>query len=65
MIPLPIKPTRHDVYEFISPTVGTKDAVVGKAVLVTGAGSGIGEVRTPLSDSPSQQYIGFSFITDF
>ena len=51
MIPLPIKPTRHDVYEFISPTVGTKDAVVGKAVLVTGAGSGIGEVYTcfPLS----------------
>lgn len=45
MNPLPIKPTRHDVYDFISPTAGTKDAAVGKAVLVTGAGSGIGEVR--------------------
>ncbi|EMR68570.1 putative short chain dehydrogenase reductase protein [Eutypa lata UCREL1] len=43
MNPLPIKPTRHDVYDFISPTSGTKDAAVGKAVLVTGAGSGIGE----------------------
>lgn len=46
MDPLPFKPTRHDVYDFISPTAGTKNAAVGKAVLVTGAGSGIGEVRT-------------------
>ena len=45
MEPLPLKPTRHDVYDFISPIAGTKDAAVGKAVLVTGAGSGIGEVR--------------------
>ncbi|CAN8102496.1 unnamed protein product [Discula destructiva] len=43
MNPLPIKPTRHDVYDFISPTSGTKNAALGKAVLVTGAGSGIGE----------------------
>lgn len=43
MDPLPLKPTRHDVYDFISPTAGTKNAAVGKAVLVTGAGSGIGE----------------------
>ena len=46
MNPLPLKPTRHDVYDFISPTAGTKNAAVGKAVLVTGAGSGIGQVRT-------------------
>lgn len=52
MNPLPIKPTRHDVYDFISPTSGTKDAAVGKAVLVTGAGSGIGEVRTYSPNSP-------------
>ncbi|ROV92438.1 hypothetical protein VPNG_09577 [Cytospora leucostoma] len=43
MGPLPIQPTRHDVYDFISPTSGTKDAAAGKAVLVTGAGSGIGK----------------------
>ncbi|KAK7740993.1 hypothetical protein SLS53_005056 [Cytospora paraplurivora] len=42
MSPLPIQPTRHDVYDFISPTSGTKDAAVGKAVLLTGAGSVIG-----------------------
>lgn len=52
MNPLPIKATRHDVYDFISPTSGTKDAAVGKAVLVTGAGSGIGEVRTYFPNSP-------------
>jgi len=46
MNPLPIKPTRHDVYDFISPTAGTKDAALGKAVLITGAGSGIGEVSS-------------------
>jgi hypothetical protein len=44
--PLPIQPSRHDVYDFISPTKGTKDAALGKAVLITGAGSGIGEVST-------------------
>lgn len=48
MNPLPTKPTRHDVYDFISPTSGTKDAALGKAVLLTGAGSGIGEVRPAL-----------------
>ncbi|KUI52978.1 Short-chain type dehydrogenase/reductase [Cytospora mali] len=42
MDPLPINPTKHDVYDFISPTTGTEDAAVGKTVLVTGAGSGIG-----------------------
>lgn len=55
MNPLLIKPTRHDVYDFISPTSGTKDAAVGKAVLVTGAGSSIGEVRTHLSNSSFRQ----------
>ncbi|KAG9239277.1 hypothetical protein BJ875DRAFT_491751 [Amylocarpus encephaloides] len=40
---LPIKPSKHDEYDFISPSSGTKDAAAGKSVLVTGAGSGIGE----------------------
>lgn len=39
-----MKPTRHDIYDYISPNSGTKDAARGKTVLVTGAGSGIGEV---------------------
>ncbi|KAK3056903.1 hypothetical protein LTR09_001941 [Extremus antarcticus] len=37
-----IKPTRHDVYPFIDPREGLKDAAKGRSVLVTGAGSGIG-----------------------
>lgn len=41
---LPMKPTRHDIYDYISPNSGTKNAAGGKTVLVTGAGSGIGEV---------------------
>ncbi|KAM7213854.1 putative short chain dehydrogenase reductase protein [Rhypophila decipiens] len=40
---LPIKPSRHDVYDFISPDSGTKDCALGKNVLITGAGSGIGQ----------------------
>jgi FlaA1/EpsC-like NDP-sugar epimerase len=39
-----MKPTRHDIYDFISPESGTKNAAEGKTVLITGAGSGIGEV---------------------
>ncbi|CAJ2505338.1 Uu.00g127320.m01.CDS01 [Anthostomella pinea] len=50
---LPIKPTRHDVYDFISPNAGTKDAAVGKSVLVTGAGSGFGESKASIeAESP-------------
>ncbi|KAI1193045.1 NAD(P)-binding protein [Nemania serpens] len=43
MTTLAIQPSRHDVYEFISPSAGTKDAALGKSVLITGAGSGIGQ----------------------
>lgn len=40
---LDIKPSRQDVYDFISPDTGvTKNCASGKSVLVTGAGSGIG-----------------------
>ena len=41
---LPIKPSKDDEYDFISPKHGTKNAAAGKSVMVTGAGSGIGEV---------------------
>ena len=37
-----LKPTRHDVYPFIDPRDGLKDAAVGKTVIVTGSGGGIG-----------------------
>lgn len=37
-----LKPTRHDVYNFINPRVGLKGAANGRTVLVTGSGGGIG-----------------------
>ena len=37
-----LQPTRHDVYSFIDPQKGLKDAAIGKIVLVTGAGGTIG-----------------------
>ena len=37
-----LKPSRHDVYSFIDPRDGLKDAAAGKTVLVTGSGVGIG-----------------------
>lgn len=37
-----LKPSRHDVYEFINPEKNLKNAAAGKTVLVTGAGGGIG-----------------------
>ena len=37
-----LEPTKHDVYPFIDPQVGMKNAAAGKTVLVTGSGSGIG-----------------------
>ncbi|KAJ4294408.1 hypothetical protein N0V90_008098 [Kalmusia sp. IMI 367209] len=41
---LPIEVSRHDVYDFVSPHAGTQDAAKGKNVLITGGGTGIGEV---------------------
>lgn len=41
---LQLQASKHDVYDFISPHVGTKDAAKGKNVLVTGGGTGIGQV---------------------
>ena len=63
MNPLPIKPTRHDVYDFISPNAGTKDAAVGKTVLITGAGSGIGEVLVLHPGMPYLMNIMLSLVT--
>jgi NAD(P)-dependent dehydrogenase (short-subunit alcohol dehydrogenase family) len=37
-----LKPSRHDVYPFIDPRDGLKDAAASKTVLVTGSGGGIG-----------------------
>lgn len=34
--------TKHDIYPFISPTSGLASAFAGKAILITGAGTGIG-----------------------
>jgi NAD(P)-dependent dehydrogenase (short-subunit alcohol dehydrogenase family) len=37
-----LEPTRHDVYPFIDPRQGMKNAAAGKTALVTGSGAGIG-----------------------
>jgi NAD(P)-dependent dehydrogenase (short-subunit alcohol dehydrogenase family) len=37
-----LEPTRHDVYPFIDPRQGMKNAATGKTALVTGSGAGIG-----------------------
>lgn len=36
--------SKKDVYDFVSPYVGTQGAANGKGVLVTGGGTGIGAV---------------------
>ena len=38
-----LKPSRHDVYPFIDPTDGLKGAAAGKRILISGAGTGIGQ----------------------
>ena len=36
---------KHDVYDFISPYKGLKNAASGKTILISGAGTGIGKVK--------------------
>lgn len=38
-----VEPKFHDVYPFISPDAGLKDAAQKRTILITGAGSGIGK----------------------